>query len=232
MKIIDTKNEKFSFINIIHGIAYIIWILTAWTLVSLCRFVISTQHVFYISNLTSALFKELIRFFVFIGPIILFIIHNIKKPWPLWLGLYGYKKNAPHKTIVISAIYTTISIFINMLFLKKNINLSAISPIFLATTFSFSIIMEEIAFRGFLFYLFEKWNKNIVVVITSLAFAAKHLPGWLFFPSELSTLGLIGDFSMVFIVGCILGYLYLATHSIWSTSIVHSINNLIVALFS
>lgn len=78
---------------------------------------------------------------------------------------------------------------------------------------------------------FINWNKNTIVLITSLAFAAKHVPGWLFFPTELSPLGFIGDFSMVFFIGGILGYLYLATHSIWATSLIHSINNLIVEVF-
>ncbi len=91
--------------------------------------------------------------------------------------------------------------------------------------------MEELAFRGFLFYLFEGWNKNVIVLVTSLAFAAKHIPGWFFFPGELSPLGFVSDFCMVFFVGCILGYLYLATHSIWATSLIHGINNLIVELF-
>lgn len=209
------------------GIIYIFWILAAWLIY---------KFVFYakIANLDesiSAIANELIRFFVFMSPIILFIMWNIRKPWYEWLGLYGCKKNTIFKTISLAFLYSLIGSAINIYGFHKTAHLLSISPIFWFTAFSLSIIMEEIAFRGFLFYLFEDWNKNAIVFITSLAFAAKHFPGWFFFPMELSPLGFFGDFCMIFFVGVILGYLYLATHSVWATSLIHSINNLIVELF-
>jgi len=164
------------------GIAYIFWIIGAWTLVGLYKLAFHAT-VTQLSEPISTVAKECIRFFVFIGPVLIFIAYNFKKPWYRWLGLYGCRKNSLSKTILVTCVYAGLSTFINMYFFNKSINVSTITPTFLATTFSLSIIMEEIAFRGFLFYLFQKWNKNIVVVITSLAFAAKHVPGWLLFPS-------------------------------------------------
>lgn len=212
------------------GIIYILWICIAWSIVGLYKFFFYSE-ILNLDVSISTMAKKLTRFFVFIGPILIFILCNIKKPWYRWLGLYGYKRGALFKTIVLAFLYIMISSLINIYGFHKKAHLSSISPIFWFTAFSLSIIMEEIAFRGFLFYLFEGWNKNIIVLVTSLAFAAKHLPGWFFFPRELSPLGFIGDFCMVFFVGCILGYLYLVTHSIWATSLIHSTNNLIVELF-
>lgn len=212
------------------GVIYIFWIFIAWSIVGLYKFV------FYPSILNSdkamgTAIKEFIRFFVFIGPILIFILYNIKKPWYRWLGLYGYKKGALFKAVVLVFLFVIIGSLINIYGFHKRAHFSSISLTFFFTAFSLSIIMEEIAFRGFLFYLFEGWNKHTIVLVTSLAFAAKHIPGWFFFPMELSPLGFIGDFCMVFFIGCILGYLYLSTHSIWITSLIHSTNNLIVELF-
>jgi len=209
------------------GIVYIFWTMTAW---SLYKFFFYGQ-IAALGEPTSTIVMETIRFLVFMGPIVIFILCNIKKPWYRWLGLYGCNKGSLYKTLVVTCIYAAISLMVNIYGFHKTAHLSSIPYIFWFTTFSLSIIMEEIAFRGFLFYLFEKWNKNIVVIVTSLAFAAKHIPGWFFFPTELSHVGFMGDFLMVFIVGSILGYVYLATHSIWATLLVHSVNNLIVALF-
>ena len=204
--------------NTILGIIYIFWIFVAWFIVNLC-------------NPTNIIIRECIRFFVFIGPVLVLIICNIKKPWHRWLGLYGCKKGSVYKTFIVAFIYAMICSVINIYGFHKTAHLSSIPHSFWLTTFSLSIIMEEIAFRGLLFYLFKKWNKNTIVIVTSLAFVVKHIPGWFLFPMGLSQAGFIGDSLMVFLVGCVLGSLYFATHSIWATSLVHGINNLIVALF-
>lgn len=212
------------------GIIYIFWIIAAWTLVGFFKFMLISK-ISNVNEVVSTIAKESIRFIVFIGPILIFILCNSKKPWYQWLGLYGCKKGTLLKSVTVALLYAIISSSINIYGFHKKASLLSISPTFWITAFSLSIIMEEIAFRGYLFYLFKEWNKNTIVLVTSLAFAAKHISGWLFFPMEISPLALIGDFCMVFFVGGILGYLYLATHSVWATSLVHSINNLIVALF-
>lgn len=213
------------------GILYIAWILIAWSMVGLLRLYWLSQTPAMLP-ITKTIVNELMRIFVFIVPIMIFVMRHWKKPWYRWLGLYGCKKRTMIKTIITAIVYGLVCYGVNIYGFNKTPHLSAIPCFFWFTSFSLSIIMEEIAFRGFLFYAFESLNKNAAVLITSLAFAAKHIPGWLIFPAEISSSGFIGDFATVFGVGCILGYLYLATHSVWATSAVHSVNNLVVALFN
>lgn len=71
----------------------------------------------------------------------------------------------------------------------------------------------------------------MVVIITSVAFMAIHFPGWYLFPVHSTINAWITDAASIFILGCVLGWLYLKTHSIWSTSFVHAINNLLAIGF-
>lgn len=216
--------------DIIVGIGYIFWIFAAWFVVTFFNFIFISK-ITMLNETLITIAKESIRFFVFIGPILIFIFFNSKNPWYRWIGLYGYKKGTFFKTTLVIILYSFIGSVINMYGFGRIPHKSSISLRFLLTAFSLSIIIEEIAFRGFLFYLFKAWNPNKVVIITSLAFAAKHIPGWIFFPQEISPLGFVGDFFMIFFVGCILGYLYLGTHSVWATWTIHAVNNFIVILF-
>ena len=213
------------------GISYILWIFTAWSFVALTKFCLYS-HLILLDETTSIIAKEFVRLLVFLGPVLFFILCNLNEPWYRWLGLYGCNKGSLYKTIIVSAVYAMVSVCVNIYLFHKTAHFLSIPASFWFTTFSSSIIVEEIAFRGFLFYLFRKWNKNKIVIVTSLAFVLKHVPGWIFFPTEISVSGFVGDSIMVFAVGYILGYLYLKTHSIWATSLVHAINNFIVALFN
>jgi membrane protease YdiL (CAAX protease family) len=103
---------------------------------------------------------------------------------------------------------------------------------FWVTAFSISTIIEEICFRGILFFLFSQLNKKILVIITSVAFSGIHFPGWYLFPIHPTSAAFATDAIAVFILGCILGWIYLKTRSIWFTSCLHSINNLLAAGFA
>lgn len=95
------------------GILYIFWILAAWSFVGLYKFIF-IETVSNLDESISALAKESIRFFVFIGPIIAFIMCNFSKPWYRWLGLYGCKRGTLFKTIVVSFLYPIIGSIINI----------------------------------------------------------------------------------------------------------------------
>ncbi len=75
------------------GIIYILWVCIAWSIVGFYKFFFYSE-IFNLDPLISTMAKELTRFFVFIGPILIFILYNIKKPWYRWLGLYGYRRGA------------------------------------------------------------------------------------------------------------------------------------------
>ena len=99
------------------------------------------------------------------------------------------------------------------------------------TSFSISTITEEICFRGLLFFLLSGLNKKFVVFITSILFSSIHFLGWYIYSSHLTLESFIINAISIFILGCVLGWIYLKTHSIWATSFLHSINNLLAVGF-
>ncbi|HSG67511.1 MAG TPA: CPBP family intramembrane glutamic endopeptidase [Bacteroidales bacterium] len=72
---------------------------------------------------------------------------------------------------------------------------------------------EEFLFRGVLLRLFREWTGRVhlAVIISALLFSALHLQFYGFIPR--------------FILGLILGYLFVWTRSIWVPVIVHFVNN-------
>ncbi len=74
-------------------------------------------------------------------------------------------------------------------------------------------IGEEFLFRGVLLRLFREWTKNphVAVLITAFLFSALHMQFYGFLPR--------------FILGIILGYLFVWTRSIWVPVLVHFVNN-------
>ncbi|MEE4256170.1 MAG: type II CAAX endopeptidase family protein [Bacteroidales bacterium] len=72
---------------------------------------------------------------------------------------------------------------------------------------------EEFLFRGLVLRLFREWtgNPHIAVLISALLFSALHLQFYGFLPR--------------FILGIVLGYLFVWTRSIWVPVIIHFVNN-------
>jgi hypothetical protein len=80
-------------------------------------------------------------------------------------------------------------------------------------------IGEELLFRGVLQNIFIRWTKNtfLGVLITSFAFAALHFQ----FLSVLPR----------FILGMILGYIFVWTRSLWMPIIAHFVNNALAVVY-
>jgi membrane protease YdiL (CAAX protease family) len=74
-------------------------------------------------------------------------------------------------------------------------------------------IGEELLFRGVLLRLFSEWSRNphFAVLLSAYFFSALHLQFYGFLPR--------------FILGIVLGYLFVWTRSIWVPVIVHLFNN-------
>lgn len=74
-------------------------------------------------------------------------------------------------------------------------------------------IGEELMFRGVLQQLFQSWtkNKHVAVFLTALIFSAIHMQFFGFLPR--------------FVLGLLLGYLFMYTGSLWVPMLVHFINN-------
>jgi membrane protease YdiL (CAAX protease family) len=146
------------------------------------------------------------------------------------LGLISIQSKYIPSALVISILYIIIASCIAVCVQNKTFKVPC-SYSFWLTSFSISTIIEEICFRGVLFFLFSELNKKFVIIITSAAFSAIHFPGWHLFPIHSTISAWATDTISIFMLGCILGWIYLKTRSIWATSFLHSINNLLAAGF-
>jgi len=74
-------------------------------------------------------------------------------------------------------------------------------------------ISEEFLFRGVLQNIFKQWFRNVhwAVIVTALIFSAVHGQFFGFLPR--------------FVLGLMLGYLFVMTRSIWAPVIAHFVNN-------
>lgn len=81
-------------------------------------------------------------------------------------------------------------------------------------------ISEEFLFRGVLLKLFSEWTKNIhlAVIFSAILFSAFHLQFYGFFPR--------------FILGVLLGYLFVWTKSLWVPIFIHFLNNAVAVIIS
>ncbi len=81
-------------------------------------------------------------------------------------------------------------------------------------------ISEEFLFRGVLLNLFAEWTKNIhlAVIFSALLFSAFHLQFYGFFPR--------------FMLGVLLGYLFVWTKSLWVPIFIHFLNNAVAVIIS
>jgi len=79
---------------------------------------------------------------------------------------------------------------------------------------------EELIFRGILVRLFREWTRNthLAVIIPALLFSALHLQFYGFFGR--------------FVLGLVLGYLFIWSGSLWVPIIVHFLNNAMAVILS
>jgi uncharacterized protein len=86
---------------------------------------------------------------------------------------------------------------------------------------------EEVLFRGFILQKLTKSFKFIKAnVYASLLFVSIHFPVW--FIQGMTVPKFIFNVLMVFLVGFGLGYLFKKSNSLWATTIVHTVYNLLL----
>jgi len=104
------------------------------------------------------------------------------------------------------------------LFLKVNTIWGLLFNIFMIGIMA--AISEEFLFRGVLLKLFAEWTKNIhlAVIFSAILFSAFHLQFYGFLPR--------------FMLGVLLGYLFVWTKSIWVPIFIHFLNNAIAIIVS
>jgi len=104
------------------------------------------------------------------------------------------------------------------LFLKVNTIWGLLFNIFMIGIMA--AISEEFLFRGVLLKLFAEWTKNIhlAVIFSAILFSAFHLQFYGFLPR--------------FMLGVLLGYLFVWSKSIWVPIFIHFLNNTIAIIVS
>lgn len=210
--------------KVTNGIFYILWIFLAWSVYVAMLY----TKVESLSEPFKIVINESIRFLIFAAPTVLIVFRH--KASYQQLGLMGIQTKSISSAVLICLSYVVIACCIAIFAQNKTFKVP-FSCSFWLTSFSISTIIEEICFRGILFFLFDQLNKKILAIITSMAFSGIHFPGWCLFPIHSTSAAFATDAISIFILGCILGWIYLRTRSIWFTSCLHSINNLLAAGF-
>jgi membrane protease YdiL (CAAX protease family) len=120
---------------------------------------------------------------------------------PEWMsGVENWMKDSEEQAKEITTLFLSTQ---SVSGLMVNILMIAILP----------AIGEEFLFRGVLLRLFKEWTANvhIAVIISALLFSALHLQFYGFLPR--------------FILGVVLGYMFVWSGSIWVPVIIHFFNN-------
>jgi membrane protease YdiL (CAAX protease family) len=120
---------------------------------------------------------------------------------PEWLsGLEDWMRSSEDQAVELTEMFLSTSTIGG---LAINLIMIAILP----------ALGEEFLFRGVILRLFGEWTKNthIAVLISAFLFSALHLQFYGFLPR--------------FILGVVLGYLFVWTRSVWVPVIIHFVNN-------
>lgn len=127
------------------------------------------------------------------------INRNMNLPESL-AGIENWMKRMEQEANQLIIAFLTVKNFGGMLF---NVFMIALIP----------AIGEEFLFRGVILKLFKDWTKNyhIAVVISAILFSALHLQFYGFLPR--------------FLLGIILGYMFVWSGSLWVPMLIHFVNN-------
>ena len=209
-----------------YGAVFLIWIFSAWTAYVFGLY----PWVARLSEPSSTAVNEFVRFFVFGAPV-LWAYRSRSAASAGWIGFSEPASGALRTGLVVALAFSLVASSIAVWELHRSFKPALIPVRFWFTGFSVSTVIEELAFRSMLFSAFARWPRYFTVVLSSAAFAAIHFPGWLVSSVHPSGMAWITNTSSIFLLGCVLGIVYLSTRSIWATTFIHAANNLVAALF-
>lgn len=90
-----------------------------------------------------------------------------------------------------------------------------------------SPLLEELLFRGLVLHELQTIAPRLIAnVLTSLLFAAVHLPFWLAHGGL--SMAVAANVFGLFLFSLLAGWLYAQTSSVWPSTVAHSANNLLV----
>lgn len=121
---------------------------------------------------------------------------------------------------LILALFNPLTMLVGMDFYMEQLNL--ISQLISGTSLPLAIvsvgivgpIVEEVIFRGLIFYYFQKrYSVKTAIIVQAILFGVIHLN--------------LAQASYAIIIGLFLGYAYVYTQSIWVPIIIHVVNNIV-----
>jgi membrane protease YdiL (CAAX protease family) len=153
-------------------------------------------------NTSSVTWVLIVFVIIFMSPFVNWTIElnsNLKLPH-LLSGFEDWIHNTEEKTRILSNSFLKDTSFLSLV---SNIIMIGVIPAF----------GEELLFRGIMQKMFKNWFKNVhwAVIVTSIAFSTFHMQFLGFLPR--------------FLLGMLLGYLFVWTRNLWVPIIVHFINN-------
>jgi len=209
-----------------HKIAfiYLLWLFLVWSIYVAFIYQQLSSYTVY-----GKLIGELVRVTIFVVPLYV-IFQKIKSPKPSDLGIHNNVLKSIIIGVVLGIIFIVIAVPLTMLAKGKEFITDEISSVPIWAALSVAVIVEEIIFRGYLINAFLGYGKSLAVLISSILFVLIHYPGWYMLEMQPTLLNWVTASGSVFILGIILGLLFLKFRSLWICIIIHSANNLVAAI--
>ncbi len=202
----------------------------AWTLRATWFYTVDES----ISSPTSrAAYSDLLKFLIWVVPAAAFA-RWVRRAAPLhYLGLTTVPKSrAGWLCVAVTVLFLTAVALSEVATGRKTfsvVGLVTLPPVLVVLQLVISPLLEEILFRGLimkeLMNLLPVYSAN---VLTSLLFAAVHLPYWIAHGGL--TQGVLANAVGVFVFSLVASWLFAKTASIWPPTLAHIANNLMQTL--
>lgn len=202
-------------------IGYTIWLFIAWSIYVAIVYPLLPKS----NSILATVLKESFRFAIFVVPLFL-----ILKTWNPWKDLSAgkLKGSALLYGLLVACVWMAVTLAIAVF--GQNRGLTAPSLYFWFTGFSFATIVEEFVFRGYVAKQLLANGKSIAVLVSSLLFVLIHYPGWIILGMLPSVAAFLIASVSIFLLGLVLGWIFVKFDSVWPCVIVHAGNNLVAAI--
>jgi len=177
------------------------------------------------------LLHETIRALVFVGPAVL----SLARRQPGGAGIFASLRLSGHVWrgirwgLIGGAVYVLFGL-VRAALHGLPIHAAPLPPQKQLSGFLLVPLVEEIAFRGFVLERLRRaWRFWIANGATALLFVAVHFPGWIFV-EHARLADKVPLMVAIFLLGLFCGYVVEKSGSLWSSVLLHGINNLVSLL--
>ncbi len=182
-----------------------------------------------------AAYSDLLKMWLWALPAGVFVVALRRTGPAKYLGMTVWPDaRAWASCLAVTAIYLEIVALVGSAVQKKAFSPEAVTslsvPLF-ALRLLLSPLLEELLFRGFILKeLLALLPKARAIVLTSLLFAASHLPYWL--SHRGLTQAVASDAIGVFIFSLVASWLFARTQSIWPPTLAHVAANVLASVLT